>query len=521
MLARKTLLIMANNAVGGFLGFVILYLIANFMIEADYNYGVVAFGLAFLGMFMFIISPGTNTAHIKRISEGKDVGVCIGTFLAMKVVLTTLFLAVVLTCIFGWNNFLGQGFESPQHRIVIFILLFNFVITSFNGVIISTFEAKKEIAKVQIGMLLSTLARMATVMIVVSFGLGIYGLAITWNISILTYFIASVIMFRGYPIKRPSWALAKDYMKFSLPLLFATLAVQLAFTTDRVMIQLFWGSADVGHYFAAWRITAFITLFSVGVQKLVFPTISEYHSENKMGHIKELTWTAEKYIALFIIPICFFIAFFPRDVIGTMLSDKFLPAAPILAIFTIYSLLAALNIPYASQLPGTNRPGLAAALGIPRCLLNILLNILLIPTSIWGIRLAGLKGTGAAIATAISMALYFVATRIVVYKYISKTKNNFKILFNLLSAAIMGLFLKFILYDYYPITHVWDYLIYAALGGTIYFSFMALFGQFKKKDIAYIIQVIDPIKMTKYILHELLGRKKDKQEPDEKEKAKK
>ena len=85
----------------------------------------------------------------------------------------------------------------------------------------------------------------------------------------------------------------------------------------------------------------------------------------------------------------------------------------------------------------------------------------------------------------------------------------------------MGLFLKFILYDYYPITHVWDYLIYAALGGTIYFSFMALFGQFKKKDIAYIIQVIDPIKMTKYILHELLGRKKDKQEPDEKEKAKK
>ena len=470
---------------------------------------------------MFIISPGTNTAHIKRISEGKDIGVCVGTYLTMKVIFTILFLAVVLTCIFGWESILNQGFESPQHRVAIFILMFNFVITSFNGVLISTFEAKKEVAKVQIGMLLSTLARLATVMIVVSFGLGIYGLAVTWNISILTYFTASLIMFKGYPIKRPSWILAKDYMKFSLPLLFTTLAWQLAFTTDRVMIQYFWHAEDVGHYFAAWRITAFITLFSVAVQKLVFPTISEYHCKNKMGYIRELTWTAEKYIALFITPMCFFLAFFPRDVIGTMLSDKFLPAAPILCIFTIFSFLAAINIPYASQLPGTNKPGLAAALGIPRSILNILLNLLLIPTSIWGFRLAGLKGTGAAIATAISMALYFVATRIVVYKYISKTKNNFKILFNLLFAAIMGLFLKFILYDYYPITHVWDYLIYAALGGTIYFSFMALFGQFKKKDIAYIIQVIDPIKMTKYILHELLGRKKDKQEPDEKEKAKK
>ena len=507
MLARKTLLIIANNVAGGILGYLILFIIARYMIEADYTYGVVAFGLGFLGMFMFILNPGTDTAHIKRISEGKDVGVCIGTYLVIKVVLTAIFLVVVLMSLLGWKYILHRGFESPQHEMAIYILLINFVLTSFNSVFTATYEGKKEIAKAQLGMLLSTISRLATVMIVVNFQLGIYGLAWTWNISMLTYFAVSLIMFRGYRIKRPSWSLAKNYMRFSLPLLFVTIAAVLVVTTDRVMLGLFWDAKDVGHYFAAWRITVFIIFFGVAVQKLVFPTISEYHSKNNMKHIQELTWTAEKYIALFIVPICFFMASFPKDVIHIMTSDQFLPAAPMLTIFSIYALLCAINVPYASLFAGTDRPKMAAALGIPQAALNILLNLIFIPASIFGITLFGLKGAGAALGTLISTALYFVAVRFVVYKYVSGTRSNWRITYNFISAGIMSLVLYFILYKYHPIVRYYDILLYGVIGALLYFALMFIFGQFTKKDVDYIRKVIDPIEMIRYIKKEIFGNK--------------
>ena len=509
LLGRKTLLIMANNVAGGILGYIILMVIARYMTDAAYTYGTVAFALGFLGMFMIILSPGTDMAHIKRISEGKDVGKCVGTYLVMKVIFTAIFLIVVLTCLFGWKNILQQGFESPKHRIAIYLLIFNYVVSSFNTVFVTTFEARKETAKVEIGMLFSTITRLAAVMIVVYFQMGIYGLAITWNISMLMYFLVSLAMFRGYKIKKPSWKLAKQYIHFGLPILFISLSNTLAVSTDRVMIQYWRGSEEVGYYFAVWRITVFIILFGVATRKLIFPTISEYHAKMETKNIQNLTWDTEKYIALFIAPISLFMAFFPKEIIRIMLSEEFLPGAPILRILSIYCFIHALSIPYGAQIAGTNRPRISAALGIPKALLNILVNLLLIPSAIFGIRLGGLGAVGAALGTLISMTAYTVAVRIVVYKYILKTKSNWKIVFNIIAAGVMSLFLRFVLAEHYPIRHFYDFPVYAVIGAVLYFALMFAFRQFTKKEINYLLQVINPGAMLVYIRQELF-RKNEK-----------
>jgi len=486
------------------------------MLNADYTYGAVAFCLGFLGMFAFILNPDANMAHIKRVSEGMDVGKCIGTYLAIKTVLTMIFLVVVFVCLFGWKHIFGKGFESPEHEIALYILLINFVLTSFNGVFIATYEGKKEIAKAQFGMLMSTTSRLAAVFIVVYFQLGILGLAMTWNISMMVYFLVSLLMFKGYKIKRPSWSLAKNYMRFGAPILFVAAAYVLVVNTDRVMIQLFWSSDDVGHYFAAWRITLFITMIAVSVRKLVIPTISEYHTENKGSHIQDLTWAAEKYIALFIVPICFFLAVFPKDVLHIMTSDEFLPAAPILSIFAIYSLLVALNIPYESHFVGNNQPKMAAMLGVPRSLLNILLNMVFIPTSLFGIRLAGLKGVGAALGSLVSTVIFVVVSRIVIYRSVSGTKSNWRIIFNLISAGLMCVFLYFVLYPYHPIVRYYDIFLFMVVGAIIYFATMFIFRQFTKKEVVYLLKVVDPIQMIKYIKNEVFARKKSDSGQDKK-----
>lgn len=65
--------------------------------------GIVGFAIAFLALFSFISDLGFGGAHIKRISEGKDLGKCIGTYAAIQLVLITTMVAVVLGGILIWK----------------------------------------------------------------------------------------------------------------------------------------------------------------------------------------------------------------------------------------------------------------------------------------------------------------------------------------------------------------------------------------------------------------------------------
>ncbi|PJB21789.1 MAG: flippase, partial [Euryarchaeota archaeon CG_4_9_14_3_um_filter_38_12] len=81
MIARKSMLIILTNGVNAVIGLVGLSLLAKFWGNfAPTALGIVAFAMSFLGMFAFISDLGFSGAHVKRISEGKDLGKCIGTY---------------------------------------------------------------------------------------------------------------------------------------------------------------------------------------------------------------------------------------------------------------------------------------------------------------------------------------------------------------------------------------------------------------------------------------------------------
>ena len=58
---------MVMAAIGGILGYVALYFIANFMPKE--SLGIVAFALSFTTMFGVVKKLGYETAHVKRISD--------------------------------------------------------------------------------------------------------------------------------------------------------------------------------------------------------------------------------------------------------------------------------------------------------------------------------------------------------------------------------------------------------------------------------------------------------------------
>ena len=56
---------------------------------------------------------------------------------------------------------------------------------------------------------------------------------------------------------------------------------------DKVFIQLFWGAAQVGEYFAIFNLNRFVILFSTSAAMLLVPTISEYHSKRDAKKITQ------------------------------------------------------------------------------------------------------------------------------------------------------------------------------------------------------------------------------------------
>ena len=86
MLAQKLVLSYASKIAVQFIQMAAMFVVAR--IVGPNVLGTVAFGLAFVSMFLFVSDLGLSSAHMKLISEGQDEAKCIGTFGRLKIILT-------------------------------------------------------------------------------------------------------------------------------------------------------------------------------------------------------------------------------------------------------------------------------------------------------------------------------------------------------------------------------------------------------------------------------------------------
>jgi len=500
MIARKSALIVTTHVINALLGYVALFFITRYMGPEDY--GIVAFALGFVTLFSIFGNMGYDQAHIKKVSEGKDLGTCIGTFITIKTGLIGLMSIITISSIFLWRIVLGRGFESGTHEIAIYIMIIYWAIKIFAQSFISTFNARKETAKAQIPHFLWSLFRVASTIYVAISGYGSIALALTYVAGETFHLLSSIYLFRGYQIKKPSRDYFKSYSKFAFPLIIVVTSSIIMTNIDKVLIQLFWSASDVGYYFASYNLSQFIDMFTLAIGVLLFPTYSAFHAKNNLEGIRKLTLRSERYLSMIVFPMVFGIIILAEPVTFILLSG-WMPVVPILQILPFYALLDALGRPYYSQLLGMGKPKLARNRVLIMVFCNVLLNIILIPKDIRiiGLNLAGLGAKGAAIATVISYFVGLIYIRTTALK-LTKTKGNPKILKHAIAAGLMSIFLYYI----NNIFHIsrWFYLLFIAIIGIgIYFSLLYLFKEFTKDDFSFFIDTINIKKMFSYIKKEI------------------
>lgn len=185
---------------------------------------------------------------------------------------------------------------------------------------------------------------------------------------------------KGFTVKawRFSRSMAGSLLKDSWPLFFSTMLTMIYLRIDQVMLGNMAGSAELGNYSVAVRISEAWYFIPMVISSSVFPAIVEVETvsdELFYSHMQKLYNLMALMAYLVAIPV----AIFSKEIIHVLFSSAYAEAGPLLAILVwtgvFTSLGAARNVLIVAK-NWTRINLLSIALG---CALNILLNYGLIP----------------------------------------------------------------------------------------------------------------------------------------------
>lgn len=523
MIARKSFLILISTFTARFFGWVYLFVLAK--LWGDFTpkaIGVLGFAISFIELFNIISDLGFNAAHVKRISEGRELGSCIATFAVIKIILTSLMVIIFLTI---KNIFSIKFFDATTESVIIILLLY-YIFLDLYQIAYFTFEGRKEIAKRELMTIMQSVK--TPLIIIIGFAgvssegiksliewpeflqplkiylsLHTYGsLAMAYLFSSITIFLIGFWLLRRYPLKKPNWGLFKCYIGFALPTVLLSAMHILSTNVDKVMIGYFWTSTEVGYYFSVQQFFQMIIIFSGSIGIVLFPTISEFHSKNDFSKIKKTIHLAERYMSLIITPIVVVVVIFSSQIINIMLNSSFLPASTVLSLLTIYAFIASLMTPYYSLIKGCNKPIIVTVIGSIMFSTNVILNYFLIPR--WGFlsSLGIYAHTAAGFATIFSGLLGLIGYRLVAKRY-----TGIKILQRYMPCHLLaGLIMAGVLYllNYLIALTRWYHLIIFSGGGLlVYLGVLYLLREFKKEDLNFFLSLFHIGDMISYIKSEL------------------
>lgn len=258
--------------------------------------------------------------------------------------------------------------------------------------------------------------------------------ALALKITIITFLIFFVGLKIGF--KRPNFSRIKEYLRYGLPYLPASMGFWLVNLTDRYIIAYFLGAASVGIYSAPYAIGQMPYMFAGLINYIILIAISQLYDSGKIDEVKKHLSYALKYFLAITIPFVFGTAVLSEQVLNILSTSEIANqgwfVTPLVASGHLF--LGVYNIMLFILLV-TKKTKILPLIWLISAPLNLGLNVVVVPY---------LGIIGAAITTLIA---YIVATSMVSYfalKEFTINANWSFILKSLLASTMMSLVLLYI-----------------------------------------------------------------------------
>jgi polysaccharide transporter, PST family len=356
------------------------------------QYGLFNYTIAFVALFNPFATLGLDNVVIRNLvrnSSNKEQ--VLGTTLWLKSIggVSSAFLAIGSIFVFHYNESLTIWLVAILSTAGIF-QAFDTIDFWFQ----SQVQSKYTVVAKNTAFIIVTLVKVALIkmqapliafawMTFAEIGLGAMGLAITYKI-------------KGYSLRLWRWSfpVAKALLKDSWPLILSGVTIMIYMKIDQIMLGQMIGNNAVGIYSAASRISEVWYFIPTAIVSSVSPTIFAAKQTNEALYYQRLKQLL-RLMALISVAIALPMSFLSESIIMLLFGDGYAASGPILAIHIWASFFVFMGMATSPWFITENLTHLSLGRTFIGAIINVLLNLLLIPR--YG-------GIGAATATVISQA---------------------------------------------------------------------------------------------------------------------
>ena len=326
-------------------------------------------------------------------------------------------------------------------------------------------------------------AKLISLVILFLLGLKLGGiLAASITSAFIGFFFAFYYLLKIPPINKKTPAPIyekKEIINFSLPLFLTHFLDFIIYSVNFLMLGYFKTTADVGIYTAVARVGGLVVLPLVAFSYIFAPMISEFYSRNEISKLEDLFKIVTKWTFTISLPVFLIFILFAQPIMG-IFGQSFVIGTAALIVLGAGQLINAGTGSVGFILMMTGKPRINLLNSIVLCVLNIILNYLLIPQ--YGI-------IGAAFATGLSIAIVNILGLIEVYYFLRI--HPFKL--NYLKPCIAGFLSLFLIYlvvhKFFPVSlSLLDASLLSLFFISLYIFFIFLF-KLEKED-AYILKSV-------------------------------
>lgn len=358
------------------------------------DFGLFNYAFAFVSLFSPICTLGLDDVvvrHLVRQTSNKEE--ILGTTFWLKLLggLASVLIAV------GSIFFFAEGDNKPLTISLTVILAITGVFRAAETIEMwfqSQVESKYTVIAKNIAYLLNTLLKIVLILINAPL------LAFAW-VTLAEFIMNAIGLIIAYQLKgfsillwRWNFSEAKALLKEGLPLIFSGVAIMIFMKFDLIMLGQMKGPSDVGIYSAAARISEIWYFIPGALVASVAPAIYAAKDKSESLYYKRIEQLL-RLLTYLSIAIAVPMTFLSGNIVVAMFGDKFAAAGPILAVHIWTSTFVFMGLATSPWFIAEGLNHISLGKTLLGAVLNVVLNLLLIPQY---------SGLGSAIANIISQA---------------------------------------------------------------------------------------------------------------------
>jgi len=391
------------------------------------QFGLMNYSLAFVTLFLTFSTLGLDGIVIRNIvSNPKKKREFLGSAFFLKIlgsILMILFSIIIIYLLEPNNKTLF---------LFVFIIALGYIFKSFDVIDLwfkSQVEAKYPVYSRIIALIIITLLKISFILLKAPLIAFIYMFSLDFLIVSLLFVY---FYYKKTKISLLQWRVRlntiKDLLKDSWPLILSGMAIMLYMRIDQVMIGHMLGQFELGIYSAAVKLSEAWYFMPIIITSSVFPAIINARKKSKELYIKRMQILYDSF-TWFTILVAVIVTLLSPFIINILYGQEYARASTVLSILIFSGIFTFLGVASSNYLIAENLTKISFYITTIGVVINILLNIMLIP--LYGIN-------GAAVATLISYSfaayisnLFFKKSRIV-FMMQTKSFNIIRIMRSLL-----------------------------------------------------------------------------------------